>query len=295
MTAPIGLIAAMEEEAKWVRAQMISCESARRAEILLDHGICQSHPVVLACCGMGKVHAALTAQLLVDAYGVQAIIGLGAAGSLSPDIHLGDVVVGTEVLYHDVGFLTGQELHATGILTRPRAGNTAVIRSFTAGTALADVARGLRQDARRFTRLQGNGHGAPQIVAGTIATGDQMIADRAAREAIHRRTGAVAVDMEGAAIAHAAYANGVPFLLIRSISDEIEDAFTFDFSQFFPETDELLSPGSKTRAMTRAAGHIIHHPGDMVAMMRMRQNMLRAAANAALVLGEVLSRLPATV
>ena len=201
----IGIIGAMESETDHLIRRMTATDEITAAGRRFVRGTLAGRPAVVVQSGIGKVAAAVTAQMLIDRFAVEAIINTGMAGGLDPRLAVGDLVIGTAAVQHDFdltafghapGYICGSDdTHAT---------------AFVADAGL--VARAL--EAAGTVLPQGS-----KAITGVIASGDVFVSDDALREQIRCRFGAAAAEMEGAAIAQTADANGVPFLILRTISD----------------------------------------------------------------------------
>ena len=164
-------------------------------------------------CGVGKVNAALCAQILCSCYGVTHIVNTGIAGSLNAALDIGDFVVSSDAVYHDMD-ATNFGYPMCQVPGLP-------VLAFPADEMLMQQAYAAADAAHP-------GH----VRMGRVATGDQFVADKALKEKIIQNTGAFCTEMEGAAIAHAAWKNGVPFVIIRAISDKADDSAEMDYPTF---------------------------------------------------------------
>jgi adenosylhomocysteine nucleosidase len=210
----IGIIGAMDEEVSQIVEVMELTETYERASMKFMKGKLNDKDVVIVRSGIGKVNAAVCAQLLVDRFNVNYIINTGIAGSLKADINIGDVVLSSDVLHHDVdatgfGYPLGQI---------PRMDTLA----FPADEKLIELAKEACAKA------------VPEIGVhiGRVVSGDQFISDKAVKERILGNFGGYCTEMEGAAIAQTAYLNHVPFLILRAISDKADNSATMDYPEF---------------------------------------------------------------
>ena len=180
-------------------------------------GQLDGHPVLLAESGIGKVNAALTTAALAQA-GAASLVFVGVAGSVTPGVKVGDAVIATTLVQHDVDITAFG--HDPGVISGVLAGGEA---SPALSDALAAAAESLGASTHR----------------GVIASGDQFITspDRAA--AIARQFGAVAVEMEGAAVAQVCTRLGLPFAVLRWISDSADTQADTDFGQFVQRIAQL--------------------------------------------------------
>ncbi|MDO4519053.1 MAG: 5'-methylthioadenosine/adenosylhomocysteine nucleosidase [Eubacteriales bacterium] len=210
----IGIIGAMEQEVQVLKEHMEQVTVETKAGMEFNKGTLKGTQAVIVRSGIGKVNAALCAQILVDCYGVDAIINTGIAGSLNKDINIGDIVLSTDVVQHDMdatgfGYPLGQIPQMNQF-------------SFFADTNLRKLAATVCRDVNPDI----------QVFEGRINSGDQFISDRKVKENIIEHFGGCAVEMEGAAIGQAAALNNVPFLIIRAISDKADDSANMDYETF---------------------------------------------------------------
>ena len=209
----LGIIGAMTVEVETLKEQMQNKKTLRRAGMEFCEGTLEGCPAVVVQCGVGKVNAALCVQLLCDLFSVTHVINTGVAGSLCPELDIGDFVISRDAMYHDftvgpLGYPVGQ---VPGL----------DVRAFPADETLMERALEAAQQVN-----PGHAH------TGRIASGDQFVADKATKDRILSDTGALCTEMEGAAIAHAAWRNGVPFVVIRAISDKADDSAQMDYPTF---------------------------------------------------------------
>jgi adenosylhomocysteine nucleosidase len=210
----LGIIGAMDEEVAKVKEQMQDVKVMSKASMDFYEGTVSGHPAVVVRSGIGKVNAAMCAQILVDAYGVDAIINTGIAGSLNAAIDIGDIVLSTDTLEHDMdavsfGYPLGQI---------PRMDTL----SFRADDKLRATAKAACQKVNPEVK----------VFEGRVVSGDQFVSDKAKKQWLVDNFAGYCTEMEGAAIAHAAYLNKVPFLIIRAISDKADDSAMVDYPTF---------------------------------------------------------------
>lgn len=210
----IGIIGAMDEEVEQIAAAMQIQHRQIKAQMTFCAGTLCGKDAVIVRSGIGKVNAAVCTQILADDFGVDYIINTGIAGSLKPQINIADVVISSDVLHHDMdatgfGYALGQI---------PRMDTL----SFTADSRLVLLAK------------ESCAAAVPEIGVhiGRIVSGDQFISDRETKTKISSSFDGYCTEMEGAAIAQAAYLNGIPFVIIRAISDKADDSATMDYPAF---------------------------------------------------------------
>lgn len=210
----LGIIGAMDEEVIKLKEVMEDVEITRKASMDFYKGTMSGKEVVVVRSGIGKVNAGICTQILVDEYNVEAVINTGIAGSLNPAIDIGDIVLSTDTLQHDVdatGF--GYDL---GVI--PRMDTS----TFLADEKLKKLAKASCEKVNPDIK----------VFEGRIVSGDQFISDREKKNYIVDKFKGYCTEMEGAAIAQAAYLNNVPFLIIRAISDKADDSATVDYPTF---------------------------------------------------------------
>lgn len=210
----IGIIGAMDVEVASLKEKMVILRTETYANMTFCEGTLGKTSVVIVKSGICKVNAAMCVQLLVDHFEVTHIINTGVAGSLDNAINIGDIVVSTDAQYHDVnatvfGYQKG-EVPQMGIVAFP-----------------ADP--GLRAAAVRAV-----GQAAPDVAVfeGQVLSGDQFISTRARKEELMRDFHGKCTEMEGAAIAQAAYANNIPYVIIRAISDKADESVVESYDAF---------------------------------------------------------------
>ena len=199
-------------------------------------GELDGHPVVLSRAGMGKVNAALVATLLADRFACRTVVFTGVAGGLDPDLHIGDVVIADRTVQHDAGMIEDSALRVY------QAGHVPFINPTTDFGWAADpvlLAR-VRGHLGGFvlsplSRDAGGGDRPPRIAYGTVLTGDQYLHCAVSRNRLHTDLGGHAVEMEGAAVSQVCESFGIPWLVIRALSDLAGAQSRFDFTAFVDE------------------------------------------------------------
>ena len=210
----IGIIGAMEEEVAALKEQMDIEELRTIAGMEFCKGVCEGQPVVVVRSGIGKVNAAVCTQILCDVFQAEAIINTGVAGSLKNEINIGDIVLSTDALQHDMD-ATGFGYEA-GVIPRME---TSVFEADEELIALAEkVCCEVNPDI--------------QVFKGRVISGDQFISDHGVKERLITMFKGYCTEMEGAAIAQAAWLNKVPYLVIRAISDKADGSAEMDYSEF---------------------------------------------------------------
>lgn len=208
----IGIIGAMNIEVEALRAHMEAPETRVISGIEFTSGLLSGVPAVVSVCGIGKVLAGLTAEIMCLCYDPSLIINTGVAGSLSPKLHIGDILVSESAVQHDLD---------TTVLGDP----AGYVQSLDLTFVPAD-------EKACKVMLEAAGALGLSAIPGIVATGDQFVSDQRVKNRLVRKFGATACEMEGAAIAVAARTNSVPFVILRAISDGANDGAPLDFPSF---------------------------------------------------------------
>lgn len=210
----IGIIGAMELEVEALKAEMTVARVEKKAGMEFFEGSLNGAQVVIVRSGIGKVNAALCTQILADLFQVTHIINTGVAGSLNAKLDIGDILISTDALHHDVdatifGYKPGEV---------PQMG----LREFPADRHLAEFAKAACEKVNADIRA----------VLGRVVSGDQFISSKEVKARLISEYQGDCAEMEGAAIAHGAYLNGIPFVIIRAISDKADDSAEMDYPVF---------------------------------------------------------------
>lgn len=229
----LGIIGAMDEEVAKIKEQMTDVTVTSKASMDFYKGKLAGKEVVVVRSGIGKVNAAVCTQILIGEMGATAVINTGIAGSLDAAIDIGDVVLSSDVIHHDMdatgfGYPVGQI---------PRMD----VLSFEADSKLRVLAKECCEKVNPDIN----------VFVGRVASGDQFIADKGVKQRIIDNFKASCTEMEGAAIAQTAYLNNVPFLIIRAISDKADDSATVDYPTF-----EAKAIDNSVKLMIEMAGRM---------------------------------------
>lgn len=203
----IGIICAMDSEFELIKTALSHGET--RTSGLLTFYVAEKggRRIVAATCGIGKVNAAACTQMLISKYHADCVINSGVSGALSDKLHIMDIVVADEVMYHDL-----EERFLNDYF--PHCGR------FPADDRLNALVRALCEE-----------QDVP-CVTGRVVSGDQFISDSTVKTAIVANTQGITTEMEGAAIGHVCYLNQIPFAVVRCISDGADDNGEMDFDTF---------------------------------------------------------------
>lgn len=209
----LGIIGAMRIEVETLLDKMENVTMTKHAWSEYYEGTLEGLDVVVVQCGVGKVNAAMCAQILCSCYGVTHLVNTGIAGSLCADLDIGDLVVSRDAMYHDF------DCNAFGYPSGKVPGMDVI--AFPADETMMGYA---------FAAAEAVNPGHTRI--GRVASGDQFVAEKALKEKIIATTQGLCTEMEGAAIAQAAYRNGIPFVILRAISDKADDSAEMDYPTF---------------------------------------------------------------
>ena len=209
----LGIIGAMDVEVAALKAKMENVTVTTRAGMEYYAGTLEGLPAVVVQCGVGKINAAMCTQILIDCFDVTAIVNTGIAGSLCAELDIGDLVISRDAIHHDFDLrFWGRPIGQVPGLD---------VIAFPADESLMNAA---------FAAAEAENAGHTKL--GRVASGDQFICSKEQKEKIIADTGAICAEMEGASIAHTAYRNGVPFVIIRAISDKADDSAEMDYPTF---------------------------------------------------------------
>ena len=223
----LGIIGAMDVEVQTLKEQMKNLTVTQKAGTEFYEGVLEETPVVLVQCGIGKVNAAICTQILCDCFEVTHIVNTGIAGSLHAQQDIGDMVVSSDVWHHDFDCV-----HFGYDMCRI----PGMPKSFAADERLILLAKQAAEQTGSTVRI------------GRVASGDQFVADPVLKDQIITRTQALCTEMEGAAIAQTAYRNGVPFVILRCISDKADNSAQMDYPSFEAMAANRCAQVAKTLA-----------------------------------------------
>jgi adenosylhomocysteine nucleosidase len=212
----IGIIGAMQEEIELLLTHLQYISTEQHAGITYHRGIFHHKKVVLTRSGVGKVNAAICTQILIDRYGADAVIFTGVAGAVDPALNIGDIVISTSSLQHDVdvtplGFPRGT-IPYEDVSEYPS--DSGLIK-------LAKEAGAIVYPGRCRT--------------GKVVSGDQFIADRTIVKGLYEELGGACTEMEGASVAQVCFKNDIPHVIVRSMSDKADGSAHVNFAEFTVE------------------------------------------------------------
>lgn len=213
----IGLIGAMAEEIELFKANMEISETQKHARTEYFVGSISDQEVVLLQAGIGKVKSTISTQILIDRFDIDLIIFTGLAGALAPNLRRGDLVVANHVVQYDFDLTAFGRRHGE----------------------LPDIGRLLEPDPKlvkfmcyAYDDVFKVDADAPRLIVGSICSGDKFITDRRDIEWLQREFGAVATEMEGAAVGYTCLVNDVRFAILRTISDTGGEGAADDFDAY---------------------------------------------------------------
>ncbi|MCH5583547.1 5'-methylthioadenosine/adenosylhomocysteine nucleosidase [Shimazuella sp. AN120528] len=212
----IGIIGAMDVEIEQLLLNMERTKSEERFGNNFITGVLADVPVVITKSGVGKVNASISAFSLIRDYNVSAIVFIGVAGALHPELNIGDMIVSTSCQEHDID---------ASSLGFPR--GTIPYQSVSEYQADPDLVQTALKAATELESLE-----SINVRSGKVLSGDQFISDRSIVKFLHQELGGDCVEMEGAAVAHVCYQTSTPFVVIRSMSDRADNEAPVDFVKF---------------------------------------------------------------
>lgn len=209
----VGIIGAMDSEVESLKARVENAKVTELSGMEFCEGAIEGVSVVVVKCGVGKVHAAMCAQTLACCFGVTHVINTGVAGALGEVLEVGDIVVSTDAVEHDMdvtplGYAAGEHPDLKLV-------------AFEADAALRAAALGAANSLEGVNAYEGR-----------VCSGDQFIAGADDKARITSTFGGMCCEMEGASIAHVCHNNGIPFVVVRAISDKADGSANVSYPEF---------------------------------------------------------------
>jgi adenosylhomocysteine nucleosidase len=211
----IGIIAAMAEELEILLKDLTIEDKKEKANMTFHKGKLYEKDVVAVVCGIGKVNSAICTQILASEYKVDKIINVGVAGGIGKEIYPGDIVVAENLVQHDMD----TTVFGDKVGQIPRLDTF----DFKCDEEMISIAKNA---CERIPELNS--------FTGRIVSGDQFIANIEKIQWLDKEFGAISCEMEGASIAQVCYLNSIPFVVIRSISDNANNGAHMDYEKFVP-------------------------------------------------------------
>ena len=212
--ADIGIIGALDDEVNEIISRLENRCEERVGSLLFNLGELFGKRVVIVKCGIGKVFAAVCAEAMIIKYAPSLIVNSGVGGALDKSLRPCDVVFADKLVQHDMD-------------TSPIGDPVGLISGINRVYFDTDIR------AREILVASAKKLGISYLV-GTVATGDKFISDKSDKDVITERFGAVACEMEGGAIAHTAFVNDTPCMVVRAISDSADGDACMDYPTFLP-------------------------------------------------------------
>ncbi|MCR5837221.1 MAG: 5'-methylthioadenosine/adenosylhomocysteine nucleosidase [Lachnospiraceae bacterium] len=209
----LGIIGAMENEVAGLKDMMRDVEIVTYAGMDYYHGFLEEKEVVVVQSGIGKVNAAICTQTLVDKFNISAIINIGVAVALRDETEIGDVVISTDAVEHDMNAM-------------PLGYDRGIIPGMETSFFVADD--GLIELAKKSV----NKNSDVTVFQGRVVSGDLFVEEQKIKEKLIAEFDGYCAEMEGGAIAHCACVNKVPFVVIRFISDKFESGEEVEYSSY---------------------------------------------------------------
>lgn len=210
----LGIIGAMDEEVAKLKEMIENLQIVHKSGMDFFSGKIEGTDVVVVKCGVGKVNAAMCTQTMIDVFDVTGIINTGIAGSLDADINIGDIVLASDTLEHDM------DVAALGY--EPGIIPDTSVSVFKTDDYLMDIAmQAVKASAIDVT-----------VFTGRVVSGDQFISSKEKKAWLVSTFGGRCAEMEGASIGHVAVLNSVPYLVVRAISDKADDSAQLDYPTF---------------------------------------------------------------
>ena len=210
----IGIIGAMELEVEELKAKMQVKRIVEKAGMKFFEGVLSNTDVVIVQSGIGKVNAGICVQILVDTFEITTVINTGVAGSLNNKANIGDIIISSESQEHDMDVTAlGYE---PGIIPQMKES------VFKADAKIAELAVEVCKEVNPDIN----------VLTGKVVSGDQFVSSKVQKEKLINVFHGDCAEMEGAAIAHAAYLNNIPYLVIRAISDKADGSAQMDYPTF---------------------------------------------------------------
>jgi adenosylhomocysteine nucleosidase len=237
---PLAIVSAMHEELRALLPALVDPRTHTFGKRNFHRGMLEGRPVVLALSGIGKVAAATTATLLLSEFDVAALLFTGAAGGIGDGVRVGDIVVARQLMQHDMDASPLFPRYEVPLTGRSRFEADASLTDSLAAAASRCLARSGKAIGR--SHLDEFGIVSPRLHEGLIVSGDRFVATAAESRALAAALpDALAVEMEGAAVAQVCTDFDLPFAVLRTVSDRADDAAHSDFSRFIAEVASVYT------------------------------------------------------
>ena len=211
----LAVMGAMDEEVRLLRAEMTQVSEARHAGVVVATGRFFGTPIALAQSGIGKVNAAICTQMLVNLYRPRALVFSGVAGGVRSGLRVGDLVIASHLVQFDIDLTAFGRRHGE----LPNSDREIYSDPFLVGKA-----------SQAFEAAFLGADDAPQLTVGTVVSGDRFVGDSTTLKWLQDEFGAVATEMEGAAVGYTCQLNGLPFVVTRGLSDTADEQACSDYA-----------------------------------------------------------------
>jgi len=209
----LAVMGAMAEEVRLLRDEMTGVREDRHAGIVVATGEFRGARIALSQCGIGKVNAAICTQMLLTLYQPEALVFSGVAGGLLPNMRVGDLVVASHLIQFDVDLTAFGRRHGE-LPDRDR--------------MIQSCPKLVERTSEAFDAAF-DGEDGPNLMIGTVVSGDRFVEDSKTLRWLQREFGALATEMEGAAVGYTCQLNEVPFVVTRGLSDTANEKAPQDF------------------------------------------------------------------
>lgn len=241
----IGIMAAMHEELDRIVMLLENISEASAGKKKVYFGLLNNQKVVVVFSGWGKVAAATTTTMLIERFAITQLIFTGVAGGIPGHLSIGDIVIGTSFVQHDMDCagVLGIKRFEIPLLSLTEISSSPLLQRKAMEAARKYLANDLEADVLKEELEQLN-IDKPTIYSGLIASGDQFISTiEKQQELLKALPSLLAVEMEGAAVAQVAYEYELPFTVIRIISDKANDDSMIDFPRFIEQVASHFTAG----------------------------------------------------
>ena len=210
----VGIIAAMQEEMETIKELMCEILERKIYDLTFFEGKINQKECVLVQCGVGKVNSSRTAQILIDKFDIEYIINVGSAATANDELEIGDIVIGKDLVQHDFDITAFG--HKKGYISN-------------VGESVRSNAKLIEKFEEVINDIENRDY---KIKLGTIASGDIFCTEVEMKKKINSKFNADAIEMEGAAIAQVCYLDNIPFIIVRSISDNPKGQNNITFEEY---------------------------------------------------------------
>lgn len=238
-------MAAMHEELNRIVAMLSDVSKEKVGRKVVTLGKLNNEEVAVVFSGWGKVAAATTSTMLIERYSISQLIFTGVAGGIQPYLNIGDIVIGTSFVQHDMDCagVLGIKRFEIPLLSLTEIPSSEALQEQAEQASIEYLKTDLASDVEK-SELESLNISKPKIYKGLIASGDQFISsEEKLNELRQALPDLLAVEMEGAAVAQVAYEYDVPFIVIRVISDKANDDSLIDFPHFIEKVASHFTAG----------------------------------------------------